>query len=235
MDPATLAAIGQMGGGILGSMFGDDGDDERRRMLEILNGVNAETGEVAPDMRRNMVSAVDYLRNLYSEGGMDPQARAALGEAQDSNAAAERMSRGAITQNAAMRGTGGSGVEIAAQLANQQGAANRNAASGTRAAADARTRAIGALQSSADIAGGVRGQDSALAQFNAAQRLRKAGMQAGVYGDAAASQDAGAAAQRADWGNIGGFLGAGLSGLSSKKPKGEDEPELLNSVGPYAR
>jgi hypothetical protein len=226
IDPATLAALGQMGGGVLGNIFGDDGDEEREAALRLLRDTNAETGEVAPDMRRSMTSAVDYLRDLYAEGGLDPQSRAALGEAQQSNAARERMGRGAIKQDAAMRGTGGSGVDVAAQLANQQSAANRNASTGARVAADARSRAIDALKGSASIAGGVRGQDSALATFNAAQRLRKAGMMSGTLTGNAAASDQGGADKRFDFGQLGGFLGAGLSGLSSKKR--DDEPELLN-------
>ena len=223
MDPATAAAIAQMGGGVLGSILGGDGDAERRRMLAILEGVNPETGDVAPEMRRSMSQAVDYLRNLYSEGGLDAQSKAALGEATQANAAAERGARGAITENAATRGVGGSGVEIMSQLANQQGAANRNRMAGTRVAADARTRAINALMGSANLAGDVRGQDSALAQFNASQRLRKAGMQAGAYGDVAGAEDAAGARRRSDFGNMGGFLGAGLSGLSSKRPEDEED------------
>jgi hypothetical protein len=223
MDAQTAAALGQMAGGIAGAATGPDGDDERRRILALLEGLDVETGEVAPEMRREQTTAIDYLRDLYSEGGMDPQARAALGEAQQSNAAQERMARGAIGQNAAMRGVGGSGVEVAAQLANQQGGANRNAQAGTRAAADARQRAIQALMGSANIAGSVRGQDSTLAQFNAAQRTRKAGMQVDAYGNEAAAQDAAGDERRYDWGQLGGFAGAAVSGLSSKKKPGEED------------
>lgn len=222
MDPVTAAALGQMGGAVVGQLFGDDGDDERRRAIELLLNANVETGEVAPEMRRSMASAVDYLRDLYSAGGMDAQSKAALGQAQESNAAREKMSRGAITQNAAMRGGGGAGTEIAAQLANQQGAANRNAMAGAQTAADSRRRAIQALMGSANLAGNVRGQDSALAQFNAAQRLRQAQAAAGQYGQNANAADASGQQSRFDFGQLGGFMGAGLSGLSSKK-KDEDE------------
>lgn len=225
-DPGTAGAYGQLAGGILGGLLGDNGDDERERALAALLGANVETGDVAPDMRGDQTAAIDYLQQLYSQGGMDPQAKAALAQAQQSNAARERMARGAIGQNAAARGVGGSGVEIASQLANQQGAANRNSSAGTAAAADARTRAIQALMGSASIAGNVRGQDSSLAQFNAAQRLRQAGGVADQYGQNANAADRGAAQQRADYGNLGGFLGAAASGW------GEDDedqgPELLN-------
>lgn len=234
INPATLAAIGQMGGSVLGSIFGGDGDEERRRALELLANVDEQTGEVAPDMRRSQASAVDSLRDIYARGGMDAQAQAALGQAQQSNAARERMGRGAIQQGAQMRGVGGSGVDIAAQLANQQGAANRNAMAGTQAAGDARTRAIQSLMGSAGIAGNVRGQDSALSQFNASQRLRKAGMMSGVETSNAAAADQRGADQRFDFGQLGGFLGAGLSGLSSKKNDEDEGPELLNSWGPNA-
>lgn len=209
-------AAGMMAGGIVGRyMDAADADAAQARLEAILNAVDEQTGEVAPDMRRNQADAIEYLRNMYAQGGMDAQAKAALGQAQQSNAARERMSRGAITTNAATRGVGGSGVEIAAQLANQQGGANRNAMAGTQAAADARTRAINALMGSANIAGNVRGEDSSIAQFNAAQRLRKAGMRAGV--EQGNLDYARSGPNRFDYGQMGGMMGAGVDALSSKR------------------
>jgi hypothetical protein len=137
------------------------------------------------------------------------------------------MARGAIGQNMAARGVGGSGVEIASQLANQQGAANRNSMAGTQAAADARQRAIAALMGSANIAGNVRGQDSALAQFNASQRLRQAQGVSGVQQNNAQAADAAGQRSRFDYGQLGGFIGAGASSLLGGDDE-EDGPQLLN-------
>jgi hypothetical protein len=116
------------------------------------------------------------LRALYDEGGMDAGARSALAQAQESSAANERMQRMAIGQNMQARGLGSGGTQLAAQLAAQQGGANRNAMAGTQAAADARSRAIQGLTGSAQVGQGIKAGEDAFEQFNARQRLSRAGM-----------------------------------------------------------
>ena len=108
-------------------------------------------------------------------------------------------------------------MEFLASLGNQQGAAERNSMAGTQAAGDARTRALQAMSASQGGYGQVRGQDlnaaqarSQVEQFNAQQRLRKAGALAGAYNDQAdrtASMG----------GGLGTAVGAGLGAYGSKK------------------
>jgi hypothetical protein len=202
MDPFTAATLVGGAGEVIGGLFG--GDDEKRarrereRALAELAGLNVEAGPSSldsynadPRMRLAQVGAVDELGRVGREGGMDIGSRVALREAQDETSARERGSREAILQNMAMRGQGGGGAELAAQLTNQQGSAARDASTGARAAADARTRALTALTQSGQLAGQTRGQDfgeasgkaaarDAIEQFNASQRLSRGTAVAGL-------------------------------------------------------
>lgn len=196
MDPVTAGMLGAVGGSALGGILGQG---DRERAMRILRQVQEEAGPSAfgqmeqdPLLLQRQIAAMEQLRGLYDQGGMDTASKARLAQAQNATGAAERGSREAITQNMQMRGMGGSGVDLAAQLSNQQGAAQRNAMAGAQAAGDASTRAIQALLQSSQIGGNVRGQNmqkagglDAMSQFNAAQRLRKAGMMAGAYNDQA--------------------------------------------------
>jgi hypothetical protein len=210
MDPFTAAALVGGAGEVVGGLFG--GDDEKRarrereRALAELAGLNVEAGaspldayNADPRLRLAQTGAVDELGRVGREGGMDIGSRVALREAQDETSARERGSREAILQNMAMRGQSGGGAELAAQLTNQQGSAARDASTGARAAADARTRALTALTQSGQLAGQTRGQDfseasgkaaarDAIEQFNASQRLSRGMAVAGMRTDNANAQ-----------------------------------------------
>lgn len=211
---AALGPWGALAGGVLGGLGGLFGDDNDAEAMRILQALDPEAGQLAaedPEARRRILGALEYLYNQGAAGGMDPQSRAALAQAQSQTAAAEQGARGALQQNAAARGVGGSGVEFLGTLANQQGAAQRNALAGVNAAGDARTRAMQAMYQAANGYGDVRGQDLAREQakkqldmFNAAQRTKKAAMLAGQYGDQAQQQR----------NNIAG-LGEGLGALTT--------------------
>jgi hypothetical protein len=161
--------------------------------MRILQGINEQADPLAPEdpeLKKRQMAALEQMYQTAMQGGMDPQSRAALLQAQNQNAAAERGARGAITQNAQARGVGGSGAEFLGTLANQQGSAVRGSLAGTQAAGDARTRALQAMYQSQAGYGGVRGQDlnaaqakSQVDQFNAQQRLRKGAMMAGKSSD----------------------------------------------------
>jgi hypothetical protein len=232
MDPATLAMIGNFGGSLLGNVFGGDEREEaeeaRRRALEAILGAEAEAPRTDASGRAlgNQVHALEAMRNVYQAGGMDPASKAKLSEAMSETGRAERGSREAITQNFAMRGAGGSGTELAAQLAGSQGGADRNAKAATRAAGDASIRALEAMRSTGALGGQIRGQEDAFEQFNAAQRLRKGGMVAGAYGNEAAAAGDEAARQGNLWAGIGTGVGAGSSLLN----RPDEDPELLNGA-----
>ena len=70
----------------------------------------------------------------------------------------EAQRRGAIMQHMQARGLGGSGSQLAAQLASQQGTANRAADMGSQFAIAGQQRALQALQNAGQMAGQQRGQ-----------------------------------------------------------------------------
>jgi hypothetical protein len=239
MDPFTASVLVGGAGEVIGGLFG--GDDEKRarrereRALAELAGLNVEAGPSSlnsynadPRLRLAQVGAMDELGRVGREGGMDIGSRVALREAQNATSAQERGSREAILQSMAARGQGGGGAELAAQLTNQQGAASRDAATGARAAADARTRALMSLTQSGQLAGQTRGQDfgeaagkagaqDAINQFNASQRLSRGTAVAGLRTGNAGSLNQDAARERS---RNSGILSAGgqvLGAVGAKK------------------
>lgn len=97
-----------------------------------------------------------------ASSGTDVQSQLLQEEAQNSAAVANRGRQGAITESFANRGVGGSGMEMAAQLSNVQGA-NELAAQNSRAAArQAIEGRLQALRDQASIGGGMRQQELAL-------------------------------------------------------------------------
>ena len=193
LGPWGAAAGGFLGG--LGGLFGGNGNAAALRALQAVNEQAPDLANEDPQLKKRQLEALQQMWQTAQQGGMDPQAKAALQQAQASSAAAERGARGAIVQNAQARGVGGSGAELEASLANQQGAAQRNALAGGQAAGDARTRALQAMMNTQTGTGQVRGQDlsaaqarSQVEQFNARQRLSKVGMLAGQQNTMGAQQ-----------------------------------------------
>lgn len=210
-DLKGAADLGGGIGGTLGSVLGDLlGGGNREEQERLLREITASYGSLDPHISAAQESVVDagpsafdsvsldpatrdaQLRALSSlmetglSGGMDATSRSRVAGFQGANAAAESAARGALLQGAQSRGVAGSGLEYAAQLQNQQGAAQRNSQAGMEAAADAQQRALQALSQGGVLAGQVRGQDygqaadkaraaDIIAQHNAANRQ-------GVYG-----------------------------------------------------
>jgi hypothetical protein len=217
------AALGPWGagiGGVIGGLGGLFSSDNEAAAMRALAGVNEQADPLAPEdpeLKKRQLEALQMMWETAKQGGMDPQAKAALQQAQASSAAAERGARGAIVQNAQARGVGGSGVELGAALANQQGSAQRNALAGGQAAGDARTRALQAMMQTQTGTGQVRGEDlgaaqarSQVEQFNAQQRLRKGALIAG--------RNVGDAGQQRN--DIAGFgTGVGAVAKLATKPK----------------
>jgi hypothetical protein len=240
MDPLTASLIGQTAGAGVGALIGDGGQDEREKLLAYLQGLDVSAGDSAFGNLANdqlltdrQIQALELLRSNFDQGGMDAQAKAALGQSMQTTGQQETGQRGAIVQNSQMRGVGGSGVDLAAQLANQQGAAQRNAVAGSNFAGAAAQRGLESLKGSAAIAGDVRGQEmtkgSALDRFNMAEadrRLQKAGLMAGASGNAANGQDA----ERQKETNALAGLGTAIGGVSTLLGKKKPEDDLLGPV-----
>lgn len=120
--------------------------------------------------RQAQLQALSQLQGISTNGGLTPEDKAQLNEIQSATGAQERGSREAIMQNARERGVGGSGMELAAQLINQQGSAGNANQSGLDVAAQAQKRALDAIMQSGQLGGQVQGQEfSEHAQKAAAQ------------------------------------------------------------------
>lgn len=228
-------ALGEVGGSIVGDVLGSRDRARARRAMEnalrdIANS-NPEAGPSAyldiqedPTLRAAQVGALKRFEREAAEDGLGLQSRVALNEAAGDVARRERGAREAILQQMAMRGGAGGGASLAANLTNQQGAADRNAAFGALAASDARARALSAAAQSGNLAGEVRGQDygvssdragaqDALSRFNASQRLTRAGMMANVRMGQSARAD-----QDSDrWMDRGAGVGSAVGALVGKK------------------
>lgn len=133
---------------------------------------------VDPTMRGAQMEALQGLQDVYHEGGLTPIDRARLQQIQDEQASVEKGQREAIMDNARRRGVSGSGMEIAAQMMAQQGAADRAGRAGLETAAMAQQRALEAMMESGRMGGEIEDRDyaqkaakaqaaNAIAQFNA--------------------------------------------------------------------
>lgn len=178
-----LGDIGSVVGGIFGS--GDDAD-ERKKALDLYQdsfkgydnldkmsqgqqfvpyqtqslGQSAFTQGQAPQQGRDAQSeALARMMNVAKEGGLDATSRAAYDQAINASNANEASNRAALLQNYNQRGVGGSGVSMAAQLANQQGSANRMNQAGLGVAANARQNALAALSSAGQMGSQLNNQD----------------------------------------------------------------------------
>ncbi len=114
---------------------------------------------VDPTSRAAEVQALEKMQNIASNGGMDAQSRQQEAQALNSSNANERGQRGAIEQNFAARGIGGTGAQLAAELEASQGDANSASAAGMSSAASGESRALQALASSGNMASTLNNQD----------------------------------------------------------------------------
>jgi hypothetical protein len=119
-----------------------------------MENIRADPNSVAAQMQ-----ALEHLQRVGTSGGLTAQDEAKFLAAQDRVAEQERGSRGALMANFAARGQGGGMQELAAQLSNQQGAANRLNRAGTDMAGDAQRRAYEAMVESGNLGSRIRGQD----------------------------------------------------------------------------
>lgn len=175
-------------GGFVGSVAGDFWtEEERRKQLESIErqrqlyedlptrlkaeqegltdlGPSAfESFREDPAMRQEQLRTLAALRDIGTSGGLDPQARSALAEAQAATAEQERGQRGAILDQFARGGGRHSNSALLAALTAQQGSAQRAGMEGLRTAGDAQARQYRALMDAGALAGGVRGQDYGVA------------------------------------------------------------------------
>lgn len=115
--------------------------------------------QLDPTSRDAEIAALQQMQDLASHGGVDAQSKQKEAQALNTANTNERGQRGAIIQNYAARGQGGSGAELAALLEAQQGDSNQAASVGQQSAADAEQRALQAMMNSSQIGANINTQD----------------------------------------------------------------------------
>jgi hypothetical protein len=179
--------LGATLGGIGGYLFGGGDRARQRRALEEalaqLKATKEEAGPSAYGTDPQYAAALEAMRSQYEQGGMSSADRLAQEQASNDAARADRMRQGAIMQSMAARGQSGGGAELAARLASDQGATEAAHAAGATQAGLAQQRALEALKGWSGMAGQRAGAADQIAEFNARQRLGKAGMLTGAYGN----------------------------------------------------
>lgn len=111
-----------------------------------------------PRLRQAQLNALGEMERAGAEG-YTAQDRAAMGAIMGDINARERGSREAIRASMAARGMSNSGLELLAQLSNQQAGAQRGSMEGLNLAAASRERALNALLQAGQLGGGIRQQD----------------------------------------------------------------------------
>ncbi len=99
------------------------------------------------------MEALQGLQKISNEGGLTPIDEALLGKIKTQEDTQARGAREAILQNAQSRGVGGSGVELASQMLNQQSAATDQSQRDLDVGALAQQRALEALIQGGQLGG----------------------------------------------------------------------------------
>jgi len=115
--------------------------------------------QVDPSLKQAQMRALKEMEQIGYQGGLRLQDKAALQEVQNKAAQQERSNREALMQRFAAQGQGGSGFELQAQMAAQQGGADRQAMGGLSVAAEAQRRALDAIMKAGQLGGDIRGQE----------------------------------------------------------------------------
>lgn len=201
-------------------------DDTGR--AELLGSSAYEGIRVDPELEAAQRAALGQFSDIVDAGGLTLEDQAVLNKTLGRSARNEAASRAAIAEKMAMRGTAGSGAELATNLHNQQAAAERANDTGLSTAAMAQRRVYDAIMGKGQLATQLRTQDNSeqsrlaaardhIAQYNAqakqrakdqkfANRYSLAGAQAGQYGALANAAYNEGRAGRQDMANLGAYL-----------------------------
>lgn len=180
-------------------------------------------------------------------GGMTLEDKANFNDVQGRLARGESAGRQRIAEDMQARGQYGGGAQLAMQLANQQGSAQRASEQGLQAAADASRRGYEAMMSAGRLGGQMRDQDvgeksrraqaaDAMARYNADSRAQAARYNAGLgqqqwdnrfrraagvsgqLGGQAAAYGQSADQSRRLWGAVGDAAGKGAGLYGERDP-----------------
>lgn len=112
-----------------------------------------------PAMKQAQLDALSQLQTQVDGGGLDAQSKARIAQTTSEINNAQRGQREAILAEARARGQGGSGMELASQLMNNQASSSRASQEALAIAAEAEKRKAEALQQLMAGQTSLRGQD----------------------------------------------------------------------------
>ena len=136
---------------------------------ELLSGTAYENIAGDPTLKDAQLGALTELQDIVANDGLGARSKARLNEITTEGNALEKGQRDALLQQANQRGVGGSGIEYATLLANQQGSAGRKAQQDMDVAALAEQQALEAIMNQGSLSTEMRGQD-----FNEQERVAAA-------------------------------------------------------------
>lgn len=112
-----------------------------------------------PKLKQAQMDALAQLQDIGSSGGLNAQSRSRLAQIENQENAQNRGSREALMNRFAAQGMGGSGLEMASQLQNQQDSAMRRSSRDLEIAALAEQQALDAIMKGGQLGGSIRSQD----------------------------------------------------------------------------
>jgi hypothetical protein len=153
---------------------------------------------VDPRLKEAQLQSLRTMQELGQSGGMTMADKAQLAGIQAQSAGEQRGAREALLQNMRQRGVSGSGLELAAMLEGQQGAANQASMQGLNVAGMAQQRALEAMQGAGQLGGQMSAQDfqqqsdvaaakDAISRFNAQNSQQVGTQNTGILNNAQAA------------------------------------------------
>lgn len=139
--------------------------------------------EADPIGRESQLTSMGALQDIVDRGGMNLSDMANMNRLQTDAATADQGRRGAILQNMAARGMGGSGMELLSQLQSSQAATDRASQAGMDQAGMMQDRALQSILARGDVGRQMTGDQwqrdaqkaqaqDAISQFNARNALQ---------------------------------------------------------------
>lgn len=178
MDKKTIGMLAQMGitaAGELGAanerrlsaeelaqaraMFGNIPLPQlERAYARVLEGSEEGMVQADPALKAAQAAALARLGQVADSGGYDLESQAVQNRIRSDVARHESAGRNQIRNSMAARGVGGSGAELALQMAGNQNSAERASQEGMTAAGQAQKAAYAAMMGQGELAGRMRSQ-----------------------------------------------------------------------------
>ena len=138
-----------------------------------LNGIQG-----SPQATSAQMQALQQMQQVATNGGLTQSDKAQLQQISDQVNQQNQARQGAVMQQAAQQGIGGSGADLAARLSGAQSANQANSSMANNVAQDAQSRQLAAMSQSGQLAGQIQQQQfgqqatigaaqNAVNQFNA--------------------------------------------------------------------